>query len=281
MTSSAIILCHVGPQVPDYLNDCIAQIRKYTAMRVIVVADNYTSAIDRVDIVPTNTFDNDEVVKQMRDLPFKINEPNPLWRTAALRFGYVAAAACLFDVEDIFHFDNDVLIYCDPLNLVKPLREGRDIAITPCNDELLICGFMYVRSMYTMSALASRLAEKMETVDDNEMRLLRLIADDCPNSFDMLPMLPTDPAAKRFGCVFDCASWGQWVGGTHQEPGVAWAGDHHIVGRELLAGNVGLEWEPRHPHGRLRPVALDLVTTASYPIANLHIHSKELDKYAS
>jgi hypothetical protein len=275
----SIVLCHVGNQVPDYLNDCIAQIRTFTDLPIFVAANNYISTLSDVTVIPTYDLDSYSLVDEMHRLPFKRHEPNPLWRTAALRFGYIAALADHFQLEDIIHFDNDVLLYCDPKELFSKLREGRDIAITPCNEDLLICGFVYVRNWCTLGALTAYLCDKMREVDDNEMRLLRLIADDYPELFDMLPLMPSCTRHKDFGGVFDCASWGQWIGGTHQNPGITWAGDHHYVGRALNSRALGTAWD-EDADGRRFPVCIG-GGGLRVPIFNLHIHSKELHKYVS
>jgi len=279
MSHPAIILCHLGSEAPEYLRTCIDQIRQFSQIRVIVVADGYKCKDQRrVDVISPSEFDKDELVCAMKALPFKSYEPNPLWRTAALRFAYMSAAAHYFNIGEIIHFDNDVMLYCDPIELLPKLRRGKRFAITPCNDELLICGFFYMRDPFALDALVHELTKKMETVDDNEMRLLRLIADDT-DAFDMLPVTPAMDGWHNFQGIFDCASWGQWVGGTHQNPGVPWAGEHHDAGRIILAGAADVQWEI-DDQGRRIPICRYGANHLT-PIFNLHIHSKELDKYVS
>ena len=279
MSNPTLVLCHIGTPVPAHIKTCIEQIRRFSDIPIHLIAEECPVDTDNFTFIPLHALDKHFMVRAMKKLPFKQDEPNPLWRAAALRFAYIAASADEHDYEEIIHFDNDVLVYKDPLELLPELARGNDISITECNDELLIAGFMYMRDYRTAMWLCQALHGQMELVDDNEMRLLRLIADDYPNYFSFLPMLPTMDRAAEFEGVFDCASWGQYVGGTHQEPGVAWAGDHHIVGRAITSGQVSVEWEDDE-EGRSVPVCVTRKGDR-HRIFNLHIHSKELDKYAT
>jgi hypothetical protein len=278
MTKPAVVLCHLGSPAPAYINTCIGQIRTFSDITIHVIADGDIPLLGDMVVTSPSYLDDNRYVRSMEALPFKKHEANPLWRAAALRFAYIAALAEQWQLEEIIHFDNDVMIYEDPIKLLPRLANGNDIAITECNEDLLIAGFMYMRNEHAARVLACELLCKMETVDDNEMRLLRLVADDNPNLFSFLPMLPNMDGANYFGVLFDCASWGQWVGGTHQDPGTPWAGDHHFVGKAILACEVDVEWG-MDMVGRRVPFCVDI--RGEYPIINLHIHSKELDKYAS
>lgn len=274
-----LVLCHLGTPLPPHVKTCIEQIRAFSDIRIRVIADGYIPLMGDMSIASPRCFEDHPAVRAMQALPFKENEPNPLWRTAAMRFAYIAALADEYNLDEIIHFDNDVLIYKDPIDLLPELAKGNDISITECNEDLLIAGFVYIRDCYTAVWLAEALTEMMSTVDDNEMRLLRLIADARPELFSFLPLMPSLNRTHNFDGVFDCASWGQFVGGTHQEPGVPWAGDNHFIGRALKANIFTITWDEDR-EGRCIPLCVD-GGGLRYPIFNLHIHSKELDKYAS
>lgn len=283
MNDPALVLCHIGTPLPEHVADCIQQIRMFSDIRIHIVTDDFPQECqtNKITVVPTSALNGHCLVKRALASDFKRDESNPLWRTAALRFAYMGALADEHDLEEIIHFDNDILIYQDPIALLEKLGMGNDISITECNDELLICGFVYMRDGSTAIQLAKAMFDKMEEVDDNEMRLLRLVADDHPEWFSFLPLLPDMDRAYDYGCVFDCASWGQYVGGTHYGHRSGWTGDHHIVGRAIRSGKVDLAWVS-DSEGRRIPVCFETRgERRSYPIANLHIHSKKLYKYVS
>jgi hypothetical protein len=134
MSSPSIVLCHLGSPAPAYINTCIQQIRTFSDIKIHVIADGDIPILGDMLVTSPASLDDHVLVRGMQALPFKQNEPNPLWRTAAMRFAYIAALACCERLGEIIHFDNDVMIYRDPLELLPTLAYGNDIAITECNE---------------------------------------------------------------------------------------------------------------------------------------------------
>src|SRR5437764_15162125 len=101
----------------------------------------------------------------------------------------------------------------------------------------------------------------------NEMRMLHILRTELGLSRG-LPTTIAEARATGSRWVFDPASYGQFVDGTHSEPGVSFAGDHHVVGREFLGGRYELGWtgSPRAPWIEDREAS-------RHPLVNLHIPS--------
>ena len=102
------------------------------------------------------------------------------------------------------------------------------------------------------------------------MKLLNTIFNKEKDLFTLLPIIP-----ENNNIIFDPASYGQYIGGTDGNPrkmfSKPWAGSHHYVGREILSGNLNVRFKNNSPYV--------LKNNMRYELANLHIHSKRLDKY--
>ena len=107
--------------------------------------------------------------------------------------------------------------------------------------------------------------------------------------FNILNSYPT----KDSKYIFDSATYGQIIGGTHTRPrrllpykfykkGLVdnrkrflprggWLDKSHYVANEFLSDKSKLEFKKNRPYLRNKE--------GIYKIVNLHIHSKELDKY--
>ena len=86
-----------------------------------------------------------------------------------------------------------------------------------------------------------------------------------------LPILPYEKTPY----VFDPASYGQYFGGTAQKPRKVFSmrikEEHHIVGREILSKRIKPKMINNEPYV--------FHNDEKYKIANLHIHSKQLNKF--
>jgi hypothetical protein len=105
----------------------------------------------------------------------------------------------------------------------------------------------------------------------NEMDILGQVYNTNKNFFNLLPILPYG----QEGYVFDPASYGQYFGGSHQQPRKLFSHrlkeQHHIVGREIMAKRIKPVFKKNNPEV--------IHEGQSCKIINLHIHSKELYKY--
>jgi hypothetical protein len=104
----------------------------------------------------------------------------------------------------------------------------------------------------------------------NEMRMLHVLR--AAGLARALPVTSEDAAATGAGYVFDPGSYGQFIDGWYWEPGVSYTNERHVLGAALADGRCQLVWDARRerplvqgPDGELRP------------LANLHIHSKNLE----
>ena len=93
-----------------------------------------------------------------------------------------------------------------------------------------------------------------------------------PNLFNILESLPYD----NNEILFDPSSYGQYFDGTHLKRGNhyfkrRYVSTNHIVGREIKSNRIKPVFKNKTPYVKFENKNFDLV--------NLHIHSKNLDKF--
>lgn len=279
-----LILVHLGPNVPSYMFDCIKQIRKFTEDRIVVILSerpNFTIREENVLLVCLDMIPKCENWKNFKP-EFFAPMGGGLWRYSCERFFAIESVMKNLGIKKALHIENDNLIYAKPDEEFFEKDCGDTIGLVPITYTLLGAGIMYIGSIEnldwmngTLNCEISKGKEELEKSYGNEMlnemRLLNVIRSD---KITALPILPCEESKY----VYDCASWGQYVGGTHQNPGKPHSEDAHIVGREINAGKYCVEWETPKDKG---PFVFNRITKEKKYLFNLHIHSKELHKWMS
>ncbi len=280
-----IILTHLGSRVPEYMVDCVRQIRRFVNGRIILYAPDHNGR-------PLGTLSNE--VYFIKDIPLTNNwkkfiDPECMqaigtegfWRVTCERLFAVEAIMKDHLIEKALHLENDNLIYAKPDYNWLEKKCGKKIGLTRINDGMISAGIMYVGSVGGLEFVNKKINDLLETGMSNilkvtgegmvnEMVLLGYIKKRNDSSIELLPTIPKENIE---GFVYDCASWGQYVGGTNQTPGIPFSHDTHHIGLAINSGMLDLKWINGKPY------AVDKSKNIEKPIFNLHIHSKELSKW--
>ncbi|MDX6665100.1 MAG: hypothetical protein QOG68_1306 [Solirubrobacteraceae bacterium] len=267
-----IVLIHLGWPVPEHLGACIAQIRLVTGSDPLVVGPREGAALR-----------SPALTRFRRKEQLSHFGLDGFWRYAAERFLVLEAFMRSQGLDRCLHLESDNLLYVAPA-VVGPWLESRygtGVATCPLVVDEDTAAIMYVGSLDELTRFNDAL---VELVALGGRRLLRTHGGSTANEMRMLHILRTDlglasalpttlDEAQAMGSawVFDPASYGQCVDGIPANPGVRYVGDHHIPGRELIAGRCDVAWVDGAPEVRS--------TSASLPLVNLHLHSKRLARY--
>jgi hypothetical protein len=208
------------------------------------------------------------------------------WRYSAERFFALEDFMAEAGLERSLHIESDNLLYVDPGRYAEWLREtyADGIATCPITDHEDTAAVFSVGSLEALATFNAALLELIalpptELLERfggemaNEMRMIRIVRDQ--GLAGALPITLARARAAGSPVVFDPGSYGQHVDGVPGEPGVPYAGDHHEVGRELLAEHCRVVWDAEHRTPSVRGAH----EHDELPLANLHIHSKRLDRF--
>lgn len=285
-------------KLPIFLEYTFKQIRVFNPKIVIYFITDKNLLNDLL-------FEKYEVIALNKDLFYSnkikqfaevYNYPSDhFWTITVTRLIYIENFLKRYQLIDVYYFENDVLLYYDLENYHKEFQNlYKYMAITPGGSDRNMTGFMFVKNWEALSTMTQFfiemlkmhsleiLKEKYKTDMIHEMSLMKIYEKEKGSEYlDHLPILPFGEHANNcdiFNSIFDPASWGQFVGGTPcAEPGTK-PGDHYIG--QLLVDNPDYTviWKKDNENRKIPYFKYD---NNEIKINNLHIHSKNLDKYMS
>jgi hypothetical protein len=209
---------------------------------------------------------------------------NTFWLTTLLRLFVVYLYCREKQIEKFIHLEYDNLIYSnfDSLNILEP-----GVYFTKVGELYGSAGFVFCNNfkcyeefIFKLKALLQKGEQVIKRFTPvpflSEMILINLIGNHTKNIVSFLPTLPFEPSNDNFEkikMVFDCASYGQYIGGTNDGQPPGWTGNHHYIGEQLQTKSIEayFDQELKTPFIKYK--------NAIIPIGNLHIHSKKLNLY--
>jgi hypothetical protein len=277
-----LVMFHSG-KLPEYLEYTFKQIRLFNPdleIHFLTDLENCNNPLFKkykINPWPKITFYSDKV----RQFEIYYGD-KPFWTIAATRLIYMENFIKTLGLTDVYHFENDVLLYYNLQELHKQfLAKYQSLAITRGGKDKCMTGFMFIKNGEALAKMTQffidilcyygvKGTQKKFGMDMvNEMSLMAVYMDD-KNGLEPLPIIPP----SDFGSIFDPASWGQFVGGTTEKiPG---AKPKDLSVSQMLIANPDwtVDWI-KNVEGRKIPYFKGI------RINNLHIHSKELHKYMS
>ena len=275
------VYIYIG-EIPDYIKYSINAVLSVEKNAAVYFCTDQDVNFPGCTMVSLKELESDDIkyIKSSNLYSGTTYESNPLWITSLLRLFYLDKIAVLYNLNTFIHFDADILIY-EPYEKIQHLFKKNKINITQLTKNQLIFGYCYIDNSEKYSIVVKNVLKVIKDIDYykklnfgeplNEMEILGIVFNEHHNLFNLIPTLPYGDE----GYVFDPASYGQYFGGTHQNPRKFFSArikeQHHIVGNEIMAK-------------RIKPVLMKkqprvLYNTKSSKIINLHIHSKKLYKY--
>ena len=212
-------------------------------------------------------------------------EKYPLFFTSALRIYSLHEISNRLKIDSFIHFDNDVLIYKSFKELNRNKLFVKDkINITQSNFNDLLFGYSYFPTNILTKKLIEEFDSLLKNIDSltkhygkgsplHEMRMLNIIKEKNDDMFNILPSLPY---SSDINIIFDPASYGQFFNGMHHRRGNyifkrRWVNTKDIVGREIKSKRIVPKFSNNLPSVQFK--------NKNVSLTNLHIHSKNLDKF--
>ena len=212
-------------------------------------------------------------------------EKYPLFFTSALRIYALHEISNRLKIDSFIHFDNDVLIYKSFKELNRNKLFVKDkINITQSNFNDLLFGSSYFPTNILTKKLIEEFDSLLKNIDSltkhygkgsplHEMRMLNIIKEKNDDMFNILPSLPY---SSDINIIFDPASYGQFFNGMHHRRGNyifkrRWVNTKDIVGREIKSKRIVPKFSNNLPSVQFK--------NKNVSLTNLHIHSKNLDKF--
>lgn len=272
-----LILVHIGNNFPEYINDCISMIKSVSQVDIhILISKIHFNKIKHnilrfalEDIPPSSQTILFEERSKL-DSYFR----GGFFKYATMRFFYIYDYMALMNLTDVFHIENDVVIY---MNFLDKLEQFREKSMWCIMDSPTRCipSFLYFKNSSIILRLLNTCI-RHSSIGSNDMFALGEFRNNNINEVGNLPICGSyadliDPMfykeAIRFGCIFDAAAVGQFIGGidprNDSKNSIGFINETCIV----KCNKVKIEWQDMKPY------------LNGMPLVNLHIHSKDLKRW--
>lgn len=227
------------------------------------------------------TFDEVEsdLTRTVKNINYFKNEKNPLWSTSLLRIFYLNDISHKLELDGFIHFDTDVLIYKSYDDL-KNYMDKSKFNITSLSELDLIFSYSFTENIDCFEEICTKLLEILknpsfyedkyyESKKLNEMMLLNIVYIENNHLFNILPTIPNVNAQSNI--IFDSITYGQYLSGVHNS-----MFSKHIIEENSYVGRFLLRESTKV---RFNNIPFINYKKRTYELANLHVHSKKLEKY--
>ncbi|MBT6434014.1 MAG: hypothetical protein HOK28_13020 [Deltaproteobacteria bacterium] len=302
-----LALVHVGPTLPEYLEDAIAQARLFNTCPIALIANK--QALSSFDLAAHDVTGVAIESLEQTEAHHAFNSHSPLdkealggfWQYTSERFFYLHAFMLQAPNRPVFHIENDVMLYRN-LEEIYPHIQG-PIAGTLDSDIRCVPGFIYFKTAAALGHAAEffvNIVQNHALPDLNDMILWAAYWRTFGNGFfTPLPVIPAhypQPLSSRSGhnvrdakvyshgfstlqSIFDAAAIGQYLGGVdpRNSQGASTVG---FINESAVYSPDAFEyaWE-RGAKGLWTLVAS--LGQRSFAVNNLHIHCKNLEAFRS
>jgi hypothetical protein len=283
------ILIALG-NIPDYLNDCIQQIKKTQKKSKIYLLVNKTSVFKNKNCKIVNV----ESLKKSKEHILFIKKSklaqdsfrNFFWKHSIERFYYLNDFLNKSNLTNVFHIENDVLLFQD---LEKILKEIKFYNFACIRDSInrVIGSLIFIKN----KKVSTRIVKISNNyLNENDMKILNYLDKKISNSInlplgetlDFIKKSKNFKKIKKIPFIFDAAAIGQFIDGPHRKKLLTriffnikkffMINDGFInTETNLKIYNWKIKWKNKKPYKQENEKLI--------PIVNLHIHSKNLKKF--
>jgi hypothetical protein len=270
--------------IPEYTKLSLQQARKFNpSIPIDFISAKPASYFKDLDINWVNQNDvKGESLQAFRDVSWfdkhgtpntKYPSPEGFWSRTAERLFYLEEYISQNNIENIIHFENDVMLY-DSVEKIKPIHNVMGINTSFYQTTFALA---YIKNKESYKDTCYSLINIMKTGEKNllslgfdhisEMSLLNIA-----NKLNIIGSFNTMPEENN-DYVFDPASYGQFLAGTNNEHGPGFIDQYHYIGQKIKSGEIDVIFD-KH-----QPMVIDKINNIYKKIFNLHIHSKNLQRF--
>jgi hypothetical protein len=282
-----IVFIHIGGAPPDYARIAVRQARRWNpSAPIVVIASEVPSCgygVEESWIEISTIAHTPEHVKFQSTTGLDMSFRGGFWRFTTERLFVLHDWMTATGTTECLHLENDIMLYRDISEILPTLRAAGTLAAPAHGADTMCFSIMYCGGPLTEFLFT--LATGHSSV--NEMQRGAEFWEDNPELCSFLPVVPSSatlrPTAIRaryenpaFSYVFDAAAHGQYLGGEDPRNGPRGPGFINMDA-EFRTDQFVYTWR-KDAAERLYPLLIDK-DGREWPIANLHIHSKALEKF--
>jgi hypothetical protein len=271
-----IVLIHTGNYFPDYINDCIAQLKKHDFNIILIISSKLKSNISDQSI----KIEAAEDYEDSNYLRFSLkNHDNShadgFWTRTSSRFLLLKNYAKQNHLKSFFHIENDVLIFSNLIQIQKQLNLSNfECSIVMDCIDRCIPSILWFKNYSILETISQNILLNDSL---NDMQNLSIIFHKYRDRICNFPILPHSieftnidysNMYELFNSIFDGAAIGQYLSGIHSNPNLKGFINEKTI---FNVSKYNYIWENNEPYM--------VFENKKIKINNLHIHSKNLKQF--
>lgn len=312
--SYAIVFVHLGKEIPLYTQTAISQAHIFNPkapIYLIAEEDAYKTFVRSRKLLE-NSYENITFISCESLTPSKkhlfFNQKSSLdrtfrngfWQYATERFFYLEEFIYKYQLTNVFHLENDVMLYADLEKLLPNFCNNyQGLGAVFDNEVRVVPSFIYIKDLQALKIFTHFLITKVHSKENDMETLAGFKSIKLGKYIDHLPIVHPIYVEKhpmisslghttkkkenyskhfaQFLSIFDGAAIGQYLGGIDPRNAISTIG---FINESCLfnPSHFQYTWE-EDEEGRLIPLAI--FEGEKIKINNLHIHSKNLDIFYS
>jgi hypothetical protein len=301
--SPSIVFVHLGPSIPSYVPTAVHQARLFNPDLPIYLLANQAALKNypqddqliqciAVESLPFSRAHKKFIASSRLDKKFR----GGFWTFATERFFCLADFLRQYKLSDVFHLENDVMLYANLKELLPVFSKyyPNMIGATFDNDHRCIPGFLYIATLAPLQRFVDFIVQNLDQLE-NDMHALSLFKKKYRKQWiEHLPIVmseyvkdPNQPRVENlsdfsthfqeFNSIFDAAAIGQYLGGIDPRNGDSSPG---FINESCVFSPAAFqfEWQKDDQERQIPTVCYQ---GKKWKVNNLHIHSKNLAKFDS
>lgn len=267
----------------EYILDNIKQLIRLNHENIYVLTNkvffnNFQQFIDKIKLINIDELNDNFNFYSKTDIDK--NFRNGFWALTSLRFFYIYEFMKVYNIKDVIHLENDVLIYYNCKNIINNFE--KEYLYLPFDTfKRNIASIMYIPSHELLKIILDNY-----DYSKNDMENFYFIKNKT-NLIKNLPIFPkfnninnaeinfVSENFHKFSCIFDAAAMGQYLGGI--DPRNDSSNTIGFVNETCVIKYNNFKFIWKEIYDIKRPFLI--IDDVEYIIFNLHIHHKDLYKF--
>jgi hypothetical protein len=284
------ILIHIGTTYPEYIDDCINQLRLFNINVHLIINESILGSIKRKDVIISKLEDyTSDKYHSFSIKGYDTNFRDGFWNSTTSRFFILENYVKLNNLNNFFHIEYDNLIYDNLIKVTQILSTKKEsMFIVVDSENRSIPSIMFIKDYKILNDFTDFIINNNNKNDmENLYEFFSLNRDKVSN----LPILPKNHNInlisktgiqhtgkinysnlfEELDILFDGAALGQFVGGV--DPRNDSSNTIGFINETTIfdVSKLKIIWEEYLP--------LVLLNDTKIKICNLHIHSKNLNNF--
>lgn len=262
----------------SYIFDNIQHLKHHDNKDITVITDKkFNTLFENSGITTINI---EDLTPHYTNIVSKINNTfrNGFWKLTSYRFTALYEYMKQYNINDIIHIENDVLIYENVNNI--NFHNMNKLLLTMDSKNRCIPGLMFIPTNEILKQCLDRFNSSL-----NDMQNFSNCYYELNDYIDTLPIFLEDNKNdvtkmitknfKHYNCIFDAAAIGQYLGGV--DPRNKSGNTKGFVNETCVIDYSKYTFIWKNEKDKKKPYVL--VNDNEYPVVNLHIHSKNLKNF--